>query len=80
MCKLTIALESILLPDLSTLVHLEDPLAANAGQGVPATAIAIAEGPALELGIFVEAVVDTTVGDAWQDCCNLFRTLLCLTL
>ena len=50
-CKLTVALEAILLPDLTALVHLDDPLAANAGQGVPAAAVAIEEGPAIKLGI-----------------------------
>jgi hypothetical protein len=55
-CKRTVALEAIFLPDLAALVHLEDPLAANAGQGVPATAVAIEEVPAIKLGIFMNPV------------------------
>jgi hypothetical protein len=73
-CKRTVAFEAILLPDLAALVHLKDPLAAKVGQGVPATAVAIEHGPAIKLGIFMNAVGDTTVGYAWQDCCNRVRT------
>jgi len=73
-CKLTIALEAILLPDLTTLVHLENPLATNATQSVPTTAVAIEKGPAVKLRILIDAVGDTTVGDAWDDYCNQFRT------
>ena len=64
-CKLTVALEAIFLPDLAALAHLDDPMAANAGQGVPATAIAIEEGPAVKVGICMKAVGDTAVGDTW---------------
>lgn len=63
----TVALEPIPLPHVTSLHHLDDPLAAAAAEGVPADAVTIEEGPVVELGIFVKTMVDAAVDDAGED-------------
>lgn len=42
-------------------------------QHAVANAVAVEEAPAVELGVFVETVVDAAIGDAWQVCELLAR-------
>lgn len=63
-----VALEAVLLPHVAALHHLENPLATAMGDQPVTDAVAVAEAPVSELGVFVETVVGTAIGDAWQDC------------
>jgi hypothetical protein len=63
-----VALEAVLLPHVAALHHLENPLAAAMGDQPVTDAVAVAEAPVSELGVFVETMVGTAIGNAWQDC------------
>ena len=63
-----VALEAVSLADVAPLHHLQNPLHSAVSETVPAAAVAVEEGPALQLRIFVQTVMDTTIDNAGKTC------------
>jgi len=64
----SVALEAVSLAYVVPLHHLQNPLHSTVSETVPAAAVSVEEGPALQLRIFMQAVMDTTIDDAGKTC------------